>query len=154
EDGRSKLGVNLTMPVGQSVIAYAEWAGGFEKGLIARAVDFGRRTGALPAGAPPPLPADASTVLANDLAAGASCTLAARLTLIFEFHLHSSGLSAGDWDRWFDAARASPMLAPGLWYVRGYAADQLEPVAMHQLFVRADWPSAAEHVDLDAFAFV
>lgn len=154
EDGRSKLGVNLTLPIGQSVIAYAEWAGGPEKSLIARAVDFGRRTGTLPAGAPSPLPTDTSSQLANDLAAGASWTLGTSLTLNLEYHLHTSGLSGGDWDRWFDAARATPMLAPSLWYVRGYAADQLEPVGMHQLFVRAAWPNAAQHLDLDGFGFV
>src|SRR5262249_23180615 len=133
EDGRSKLGMNLSLPIGQSVIAYAEWAGGPEESLIARAVDFGRRTGTLPAGAPSPLPADTSSRLANALAAGASWTLGTSVTLNFEYHLHTSGLSGGDWDRWFDAARATPMLVPSLWYIRGYALDQLEPVAMHQL---------------------
>lgn len=154
EDGRSKLGVNLSLPIGQSVIAYAEWAGGPEKSLIARAVDFGRRTGTLPAEAPSPLPTDGSSRLANDLAAGASWTLGTSLTLNLEYHLHTSGLSGGDWDRWFDAARANPMLVPSLWYIRGYAADQLEPAAVHQLFVRAAWPNAAEHLDLDGLAFV
>jgi len=42
-----------------------------------------------------------------------------------------------------------------LWYIRGYAADQLEPMAMHQVFARADWPKAfVDHLELSGFAFV
>src|SRR5262249_41962946 len=58
EGGRSKVGVALTSPFGRSVIGYLEWAGGPEKSLVARALAYGARPGTLPAGAPPPIPAD------------------------------------------------------------------------------------------------
>jgi hypothetical protein len=64
-------------------------------------------------------------------------------------------LSAADLDHWFDAGRDHPALAGELWYLRGYAAAELEPLAMHQVFVRAAWPRfLADHLELDGIAFV
>ncbi|HEX3757947.1 MAG TPA: hypothetical protein VHW23_04555 [Kofleriaceae bacterium] len=155
EPHRAKLGLNLTYPLGQSIIAYAEWAGGFDQNLIARAIDYGQATGTLPTGAPPPIPSDPSRAFRNDAAVGGSWTIAAKVTVNLEYHLHQGGLSRGDWDRWFAAGEAMPKLAGELWYIRGYAADQIEPVAMHQVFVRADWPQAfVDHLALSGFAFV
>jgi hypothetical protein len=155
EPRRSKLGLNLTHPIGDSAIAYVEWTGGFEENLIARAIDYGRETGTLPAGATPPIPTDSSRAFRNDLAAGASWTIAASLTLNLEYHLHQGGLSRADWDHWFSAGLAAPARAGELWYIRGYANDQLEPAAMHQIFVRVDWPKAlVDHLEITGFAFV
>ncbi len=155
EPDRWAVGVNLTQPIGQSIIAYAEWAGVVEADLVARAVAFGRDTGTLPAGATPPIPADDGRALRNDLAVGASWTLATTLTLNLEYHFHQAGLSGDDWDRWFDAGRDHPELAPELWYIRGYAADQREPASRHQAFIRVAWPKALiDHLEIDAFAFV
>ena len=154
EPGRSKLGVNLTRPVGQSVIAYAEWAGGVEQSLIARAIDHGRKTGTLPMDAATPISTDPSRAFRSDVAAGAAWTIATTVTLNAEYHLHQGGLSRADWDRWFTAGRATPALAGELWYIRGYANDQLEPVTRHQIFVRADWPKAfVDHLELTGFVF-
>ena len=155
EEGRSRLGMNLTFPIGQSVIAYAEWAGGPEKNLITRALEYGRATGTLPAEAGPPIPTDSSSDFANDVAVGGSWTIATRLTLNLEYHFHQSGLSRGDWDHWFDAGQASPQLAGELWYLRGYANAELEPAAMHQIFLRLAWPKAiGDHIEIDGIAFV
>jgi hypothetical protein len=155
ESGRSKLGVELTQPIGDSVIAYAEWAGGFDHDLIERAIELGGRTGTLPMTAPVPIPTPASRGFDNDLAAGASWTIAAAVTVNVEYHLHQGGLSRADWNHWFDAGRANPMLAGELWYIRGYANDQLEPATMHEAFIRADWPKAfVDHLELTGFAFV
>ena len=155
ESGRPKVGLALTRPLGSSVVAYAEWALGHEADLVARALDYGRRTGTLPAGTPDPLAADPSPAWRNDVAAGASWTIATLLTLNLEYHFHQAALSGDDWARWFAAGRAMPALAPELWYIRGYAADQQEPASQHNAFVRVAWPNAGlDDLEVDAFAFV
>ncbi len=46
-------------------------------------------------------------------------------------------------------------MANELWFIRGYANDQQEPVTQHQAFVRASWPRAfTTELELSAFAFV
>jgi len=155
ESHRSKLGLDLTRPLGQSVIAYAEWAGGWDETLIARAIDYGRDTGTLPHNARPPIPTDASRSFHNDLAVGGSLTIAAAVTVNLEYHFHQGGLSRNDWDRWSSAGRATPALANELWYIRGYASDQLEPATRHQLFLRAAIPKAfVDRLELAGFSFV
>jgi hypothetical protein len=154
EPNRAKLGANLTQPIGQAVIAYAEWSGGIDQGLVARALDYGRTTGTIPAGSPDPIPTDTSRAFRSDLAAGASWTIASTVTLNLEYHFHQGGMARVDWDRWFANGVAMPSLAPELWYIRAYANAQLEPATMHQVFVRADWPRAfVDHLELSAFAF-
>jgi hypothetical protein len=92
------------------------------------------------------------------VAAGASWTIARKLTLNVEYHFHQSGFTRQDWRNWFDlgSAPGSPPAAVALlWYLRGYAGDQQEPASRHQLFVRADWPRAAgSQVALSGFALV
>lgn len=155
ESRRSKLGFDLTRPLGQSVIAYAEWAGGYDEDLIARAIDYGRETGTLPRNAPSPIPTQTARSFHNDLALGGSWTVATAVTINLEYHLHQGALSRTDWQRWFDAGRATPALANELWYIRGYASDQLEPATMHQLFLRAAVPKAFfDRLEVDGFAFV
>jgi hypothetical protein len=155
---RSKLGLNLTRPVGDAVVAYAEWAGGLEANLITRAVAYGQATGTLPAGAAALPPTDTSSVVRNDLAAGFSWTIATRVTLNLEYHFHQSGFTHGNWQQWFALGSkpgAPPAIAGELWYVRGYANDQQEPVPMHQGFVRASWPQAfVKELELSSFALV
>jgi hypothetical protein len=155
EPRRPKVGLALTRPVGSSVVAYVEWALGHEGGLIARAIDYGRQTGTLPSDAPAPLAADPSLAWSNNVAAGASWTIATLVTLNLEYHFHQGALTAGDWTRWFATGRATPALAPELWYIRGYAADQQEPASQHNAFVRVAWPNAGlPDLAVDAFAFV
>jgi hypothetical protein len=155
EQRRSKLGLALTRPLGASVVAYAEWAVGYEADLITRAIEYGRQTGTLPPGAPPPIPTDPSLAWRHDVAAGASWTIATRLTLNLEYHFHQGALTGDDWSRWFAAGRANPCLAPELWYIRAYAADQLEPASQHNAFVRVAWPNAAlDNLEVDGFAFI
>jgi hypothetical protein len=155
ERRRSKLGLALTRPLSSSVVGYAEWAIGHEADLVARAIDYGRQSGTLPPGAAPPIPTDPSLAWRHDVAAGASWTIATRLTLNIEYHFHQGALTRDDWSRWFAAGRANPLLAPELWYLRGYAADQLEPASQHNAFVRVAWPDAAlDNLEIDAFAFL
>jgi len=155
---RSKLGVNVTRSIGNAVVAYAEWAAGPEQNLIARAVDFGIRTGTLR----PPLPTlpktEVRTSLRNDLASGFSWTVATAVTFNVEYHFHQGGFTRSDWRNWFDlgsAAGAPASQAGALWFVRGYASDQQEPVSKHQMFVRASWPRAiGPDLELSGFAFI
>jgi len=158
---RSKLGVNVTRPIGNAVVVYAEWAAGPEQNLIARAADFGTRTGTLPPSASRLPETDLRVSLRSDLTSGLSWTLATAVTLNVEYHFHEAGFTRNDWKNWFALGSASG--APGapaspagaLWFVRGYASDQQEPLSKHQVFIRASWPRAlGPDLELDAFAFV
>lgn len=151
EEGRSKIGLDVSRPIGGAVVAYAEWAGGPEKSLGARAADFGKQTGTLPQNAPIVPPDNGVTSFRNDVAAGFSWTIAATLTLNAEYHFHQSGFTRADWSYWF----SHPAEANQLWYVRGYANDQQEPVSQHQLFARLAWPRfLSPDFEVDGVAFV
>lgn len=155
---RSKVGVNVTHAIGSAVVAYAEWAVGPEQTLSARAAAFGRRTGTLPPSTPDLLATEAGVALRNDVAAGFSWTVATAVTFNVEYHFHQAGFTRRDWQRWFElgsAAHAPAALTNALWFVRGFASDQQEPISMHQMFVRAAWPRAfTPDLELGAFAFI
>jgi hypothetical protein len=157
EADRTRWGLNLSHPIGQSVIAYGEWAGGRQPSATAEAIAFGKRTGTLPAAAVDPLSTDDGTSFQNDIAAGLSWTSNAKVTVNVEFHDHQAGLSRQQWRRWFAAGSggASSPTDGTLWYLRSYAADQQEPLTRQQIFLRADWTDAlVSHLELSAFAFV
>ena len=105
-----------------------------------------------------PLPTDTRTAFRSDVAAGASWTIASKITLNFEYHFHQAGFTRQDWQNWFDIGSSpinSPAVAGEFWYIRGYANDQQEPVSRHQLFVRAAWPRAfVSRLDLSVFELV
>jgi hypothetical protein len=155
---RPKLGANVSHPIGDAVVAYAEWAAGPEADLSARAAAFGRQTGTLPRSFPTTPQADGTDALRNDLAAGFSWTVATAVTFNAEYHFHQAGFTHRDWDHWFDigsAPGAPPALTGALWFVRAYALDQQEPVSQQQLFVRASWPQAfTPDLELSGFAFI
>lgn len=151
DGSRTKFGLNISQPIGQSVIAYAEWAGGNQSSLIADAIAFGKRTGTIPAIAPLLPPTGAGRSFRNELAAGASWTSIEKVTINVEYHFHEAGLSSADWHDWF-ALGTDPVLAPEFWYERAYASDVQQPASRHQLFVRADWQDAfILHLELTAF---
>jgi len=152
ESGRTKFGLNLSHPIGASVIAYASWSGGEAPSAIVDAIAFGKRTRTLPS-LVPVLPATSlSRSFKNDLSLGAYWTGEDKVTLSVEYNFHEAGFSREDWRGWF-ASGANPSLAPLMWYLRGYASDQQQPMNRHQLFVRADWsePFHIEHTDVSAF---
>ena len=151
EEGRSKLGFDVSRTIGGAVVAYLEWAGGPEESVAARAAAFGRQTGTLPQNAPVLPPDSGATAFRNDFAAGFSWTIAATLTLNAEYHFHQAGFSRADWSFWF----AHPAASAQLWFVRGYANQQQEPLAQHQLFARLAWPRfLSPDFELDGIAFV
>lgn len=158
EQGRSKVGVNLTRPIGDAVVAYAEWAGGPEKNLVTRAIEFGQQTGTLPGNAPLLPPTSPSTSFRNDVSGGLSWTIATEVTLNAEYHFHQSGFGLEDWRNWLalgSAPGAPAALTSELWYLRAYANDRQEPLTQHEAFVRASWPRAfVPDLELTAFAFV
>ncbi|MGD0960662.1 MAG: hypothetical protein ABSB19_12720 [Methylomonas sp.] len=145
EGGRSSFGANLAASLGQSVVAYAEWAGGSRGGLIDEALRYGRATGSLPMGAPDVIPADSRLSFRNDLSVGASYTAPSKITFNLEYHYHQAGFSGRDWNNWFGAggglSGASPAAAE-LWFIRAYAQEQQEPVGKHSAVLRADWADA------------
>jgi hypothetical protein len=158
EGNRTRFGLNVSRQVGQSVIAYAEWAGGQEPTLIAQAVNYGKRTGTLPENAPVLPPTATGASFQNDLVVGASWTSAEKITVNLEYHYSQAGFSAADWRNWFaiGAARSNvPPVTGELWYIRGYAADQQQPLTQHEIFLRADWTDAiVTNLEFSAFTFV
>jgi hypothetical protein len=136
----TQIGLNLSMTLGQSVVAYLEESVARRRDLIAEALDFGRATGALSAAVPDEPPPSPGKSLKNELAIGASYTTTSRVTWNVEYHLNQAGFTSQDWSRWFAIGSASG--ADELWYIRGYALDQQEQSTEQAAFVRADWTDA------------
>ena len=152
---RTKLGLDLSYPIGQSIIAYAEWAGGNDSDLITRAIQFGKATGTLPGYAPTLPPASSRRMFQNDLAVGGSWSSAAKVTINLEYHFHQAGFSGDDWRAWFSTGAAAPALAPELWYIRAYAADAQEPMSRQAIFLRADWQDAfVTDLEISGISFI
>ena len=152
ESGRTKLGLNISHPIGSAVIAYASWAGGNAPNTIVDAIAFGKRTGTLPSFVPVLPPTSMARAFQSDLSLGAYWTSEYKTTVSLEYNFHQAGLTKSDWRNWF-ATGADPSLAPQMWYIRGYASDQQEPISRHQIFARVDWlePFHIEHFDLNGF---
>ena len=158
EPHRQKVGLNLSHPVGSAIVAYGEWAGGTEANLATRARDFGVATGTFPSGTPVLPTTTTTTAFRNVVPTGLSLTVATAATLNFEYHFHEGGFGRSDFRRWssLGSAPGTPSFIPAeLWFIRGYASDEEEPLARHQVFVRAEFPRTLRHdLDLSAFAFV
>ena len=75
-----------------------------------------------------------------------------------EYHYHQAGFSRRDWHNWFTIGSTERNLRPvtsELWFIRGYANDQQQPLTRQQLFLRANWTDAfVTKLDLTAFGFV
>lgn len=152
----TNLGLNLTHAVGQAVVTYAEWSGGWRGSLLADALAYGRDTGTLPTGFAFPIPVDDHRFFRNDLAVGATYTTPGDVSFDLEYEFHEAGLSPRDWKDWFatGAAEASLAYVPQeLWYIRGYATEQQEPVGRNEIFFRVDWTDAFVK-DLELTGFV
>ncbi len=158
ERNQTRLGLDVTRPVGQSIVGYAEWAGGRQSNLVTDAVSYGKTTGTLPASAPILPPTNVDKSFRNDAALGFSWTSAEKITLNLEYHYHQAGLSGTDLRRWFAVGsvhQSNPNVTSELWFIRGYASDQQEPLTRQQVFLRADWVDAfTTDLELTAFAYV
>jgi hypothetical protein len=145
EGSQTRVGANLTEGLGQKVVAYLEWAGGRRASLIDDALHYGRETGTLPAEAPSVVPESPRKSFQNELSVGASYTTENRITFNLEYHLNQAGFTHSDWINWFAVGRgrsAATPVARELWYLRGYALDQQDPISRHSIFLRADWSDA------------
>lgn len=155
EGNRSSYGLNLTQNLGRSMVAYLEYAGGRRASLIDEALRYGKKTGTLLATAPSVLPEDSHQRFQSDLAVGASYTTENRITFNLEYHFHEAGFSGTDWDNWIKAGRgmaATSPVARQLWFIRGYAQEQQEPLGQHSLFLRVNWVDAfVPKLDLTGF---
>ncbi|MGN6149885.1 MAG: hypothetical protein ACTHPD_15205 [Rhizomicrobium sp.] len=138
EAGRTQVGVNVTKGIGDAVVAYLEWSGGKQPSLAADAMRDGIENGAF-TGAP--MPVDTAKHFTNDLAIGASYATKIGINIAIEYDHHHTGFSARDWRNWFGGGH-DPALPGALWFIRGYASDQQEPIARDSLFLRADWQNA------------
>jgi hypothetical protein len=135
EGGRTAFGLDLSYPVGDSVIVYGEWAGSSAQNTVAEAFAYGRRVGTLPQTLPR-LPS-VSTVrrFQNDVAAGFSWTGEDKESLYLEYHFHQAGMTGGMWRDWFSFGASSQYPAL-MWYVRDYANAMEQPTARHRIFLR------------------
>lgn len=154
EGGRWSFGANLTRALGQATVVYLEWAGGDRASLVDQALAYGKLTGTIPAFAPPVIPASGARSFQNDLSAGASYTTNSAITFNLEYHYHQAGFSDSDWQNWFNTGIGAPaIITSQLWYIRGYAAEQQEPLAQNTIFLRADAQDAFVK-DLEITGFV
>jgi len=141
EAAHPRYGLNLTRGFGQSIVGYLEWSGGRRASLADEAFAEGLRNGVLPS--TPPFPVSDRQDFADDLAVGASYATKLGINFDLEYDFHQAGFSGADWRNWFDAGRGGNSLLPAeLWFIRGYAADQQEPMARSSTFLRADWQNA------------
>lgn len=143
EGAGAHAGLNATKGFGQAVVGYIEWAGGARASLADDAFVDGEATGVLPLSQA--IPVSGRRTFASDLALGASYATKLGITFDGEYDLHQAAFSAADWRNWFGAGAASrdePFLLDALWFIRGYADDQQEPMARNSAFLRADWPHA------------
>jgi hypothetical protein len=155
ENGRMKVGANITEAIGQSTVAYVEWAGGRRLGIIDEALAFGRQTGTIPAFAPDVIDQGGRERFSSQAVIGASYTTENRITFNLEYHYNEAGFSRDDWDRWFATGEGRPASSPiarQLWFIRGYAAERQEPLQRHGVFLRADWADfVVPKLDLTGF---
>jgi hypothetical protein len=145
EGDRSSFGTNLTGAIGQRTVVYGEWSGGNRPSLIADALSYGRTTGSLPLLATGPLPASSSAAFQSSASIGASYTTDAKITFNLEFHHFQPGFSRSDWNTWFQSGMSHAQTAgipAALWYIRGYALDQQDPISKQSAFLRFDWVDA------------
>ncbi|SHL74652.1 hypothetical protein [Rhodanobacter sp. OK091] len=148
-------GGSLSRVLNAGTVAYLEWSGVREPSLTARALAFGERTGALPAGLSVIEHVSGRKPFSNDLSIGASWTSAFNLTLNVEYHYHESGLSGPEFSRISEQGANNTRSASQFWYVRQYAADQQEPLTRREFFLRADWQDVIPStLNLGAIAFV
>lgn len=152
--GDTLFGLNLTHAFGKSAVGYLEWSGGEQASLVHDAVSYGIATGSLPLSAASVLPQNARRQFRSDLAIGAAFATQGELSFNLEYHYHEAGFSNLDWRNWFAAGIGGDDTTRGtLWYIRGFAADQQEPVTRSNVFFRADWEDALVH-DLSVTGFV
>ena len=142
EMGHTQFGLNLTAGFGRALVGYLEWSGGRRADLFEQALADGQRTGVLPKSLA--VRAGGARAFMNDLAIGATYATAIGVNLSLEYDYHQAGFSSADWRRWFDGGStgASAFPSGALWFIRGYASDQQEPIARNSLFLRADWQDA------------
>ncbi|HEV3061298.1 MAG TPA: hypothetical protein VGY48_23825, partial [Vicinamibacterales bacterium] len=155
EGDRTRFGLNITRGLGQNVVAYAEWTGGAQAGVIDDALAYGRDTRVLPVGGPSLLPGNSVSAFREDLSVGGSFSTRPKLTLNLEYHFHQAGFDKRDWERWFTAGEGTTSASPAareLWFIRSYALDRQDPLTRHSLFARADWVDAfIRHLELTGF---
>ena len=155
-DGKNtRIGLSASATIGQQIVVYGEWAGGSQQTLSAEAIGYGIRAGTLPAGFPILPAAGTGQRFRNDAAIGLSRTSAAKVTVNAEYLFHEAGFTRKDWAGWFRLGHALPVLAGPLWYIRGYAAHQQQPMARQQVFLRVAWSdSGVRDLDLAALTFI
>ena len=157
EDGAVRLGFNVAQSLGKKVVAYAEWAGGWQSGIGQEALSFGTLTGSFSSAVADNLATSSATHFQQDASVGLSYATESKMTFWLEYHLHQAGFSRADWRFWFDQGTgpSGQLLAPILWFERGYAQEQQVPMSKHSLFLRADWTDAfIFNLELTAFANV
>lgn len=155
DDQGTHVGVNFSRLLTNSLVVYVDWSGVDQQNLSQRAVAFGQSTGALPSGIPIVTQKDSSRQFSHNAAVGFSWSSDEKLSANLEYHYHQSGFSGQDFDDWIKAGQEQPLLSNQLWYIRQYAADQQEPFAQQQIFIRFEKQEAfIKYLNLGSITFL
>ncbi len=150
-----RIGANLTRGIRDSVILYAEWTGGRRPSLAGRAYLDAVKAGAAPPGSPPAALGQNVREFENAVAVGGTYTTSSHLFLTIEYDYNQAAFRPKDWAQWFDLAAGGPGNLGPLWYLRGYAQAEQEPLSRHRVDTRVEWDGAgALKPELSALAIV
>jgi hypothetical protein len=141
QDGTPRFGLNLSHLFSQSVVGYAEWAGGSQRDLIGETAWELVRSGAISSTDAFAIPGAATSRFRNDLTLGFSWSRAeSKTTFNLEYQYHGAGLSDADWNSYFGAAdNASQAVLSQLADIQGVAAFDENPLARQAVFTRIEW---------------
>lgn len=149
--GGWRYGLNLTHAFGNRVTGFLEHSIGRRRDVLYRSLEQGVAAGDLPPQALQALP-DPGRRWLNDLAIGATWTGDNRLSVTAEFDYQQGGPSRAGLDQWAALGRSTPEGALLAWYLRGAAADRLDPMFRRNLFLRLQWdPVGWRDVSLSGF---
>ncbi len=152
--GETLFGFDLTRAFGKSLVGYVEWSGGDRASLVHDALAYGIDTGSLPPSVGSVLPHSMERSFRNSIALGAEYATPDEVSFNLEYHYDQAGFTGEDWRNWFAAGIGADDATRGaLWYIRGYASDQQQPVSRSSVFLRADWENALVR-DLSFAGFV
>lgn len=132
EGAAPQLGINLSALLGDALTAHAEWSGGRQRDLLARALGGeGGRGG---------------RAWRNRLAAGATYTAANRMSLTAELHWCGAALGKQEW-------AALARRPAQYWAYRDFVRREQEPPTRKGLFAMLVWPDALRpRLDLSVVA--
>ena len=153
DDGDVSYGLSGSLSFGDRWIVYGEWSGGQKRDLIDSQLYEDRRNGTIAPALTALLGDDDGKRFIHQAALGFSYSTPSNIVTSVEYHYNGRGLSAGDWDDYFDAAKAAgnnPRAAGQLAGIPLASALAQEPVSQHSLFVRSVFTDVVPDLSITA----